>query len=182
MNLIIDDLLRLIGIKRGMPDCPPSTRVHVDMPPCQPCKMEAPLPWPDPPLESTAPLSESVSCLALGIVKSIESGEVWDHGMSISYCKGSRVHQGSGMTIIYPIHDCMSFTSKSVAYPDWFKDVPHSTSTDHVFNPREARLIEDAFIAQLKRDVEAYKRERDLKNAAANQRFIDLGCPSSTAS
>lgn len=172
MKTLGDDLFGWWGFWRAKSDISmaprwtsiPLTLARVDMPPCQPCKMEAPSPWPDPP---PAPPELPVSCLVLGIVKSIERGDHWGFH-SMSFRKSNRIHQ-SGMMISYPDH----LYGYDGSYHD---EPPHKTSSGHVFNAKEARLIEDAFKAQSDRSTAAYVAEIERRNAETNRAFVELGC------
>jgi hypothetical protein len=137
------------------PLLPPSTKVHghlveVEIPPVQPPAIN---------VESLP-----VSCLVKGIVKSIESGERW-HFIPTGYSKATRVHTERGLSIYYPTQ-YYSGTCTPMLPRLLDCNLPENTSTGHFFNVREARMVEDAFVAREKLEAEKAQRELDLKKLA----------------
>lgn len=149
MSDLLDDILSFFGFDSGAPVIPPAP--YIPMPPVKPVKVEE-LP---------------VSCLVLGIIKSLETeGEKWTMERHSNDHQYRLEHADTKLGIYWD----------ALLEPK-YRTIPSRTTTGETFNRRESELLDVAIREKWQRDAEASEAKRVAKHAETHRRFETLGCP-----
>jgi hypothetical protein len=120
------------------------------------------------PMDGPGPMADvdslPVSCLVLGIVKSMETE--WDRWHAISDMESGPYSKGYRINARY-MHISTLLNVRC------HEDVPYDTDTEHVFNAKESRMIAKIVGEHRQR----YRDEFARREREKGKYFENLGCP-----